>query len=108
MSDPSCVLISTSQFDGFRFVTVVGTPTSKEPALKFSTFASGSGWVWTTQSYRLAGITFHSSAPQQLDNGPLVGRRDAVRPDANDPHPITHTLDGKDRTRDADDVDDNS
>ena len=59
MSDPSCVLISTSQFDGFRFVTVVGTPTSKEPALKFSTFASGSGWVsQQPQSYRLAGITF--------------------------------------------------
>lgn len=49
-----------------------------------------------------------TSAPQQLDNGPLVGRRDAVRPDADDMHPITHTLDGKDLTADADDVHDNS
>lgn len=60
-----------------------------------------------SESYRLAGFTFHASAPQLVDDRALVGRGVGVGAASNEPHPITHSMDGHDYTADADDVDDN-
>ena len=51
-------------------------------------------------------MTPNTSAPQLVDDRTLIGRGVGVGAASNEPHPITHAMDGHDYTADADDVDD--
>lgn len=93
-------------YDG---ITPVSHPAQGASGSCSSSFMSASGsdcGFQAPQSYRLAGFTFHASAPQLVDDRALIGRGVGVGADASEPHPLTHSMHGIDRTTDPDDVDD--
>lgn len=108
MSEPSAIPTSTRQFDGLRFVKVVGTPVSSSH--KFCTPISPSlrACRVETQAYRKGGDLYraHSLLPDRGQHGPLIWRCVRVRPDAANADTFADARYPQNVAAYADDVDD--